>query len=123
MPVRRPRQPAQRRFGEVRADCHLEDNAFDPARSAGTFDPKLIAKYQHRSPAFDENIISIMRAEHAVREIRGHLEELFGIDLSPDLISAVTDAEPEEASEWRNMPTDALYPLVFFLAIRIKIGD
>ncbi|ESZ18760.1 IS256 family transposase [Mesorhizobium sp. L2C084A000] len=58
-----------------------------------------------------------------VREIRGHLEELYGIDVSPDLISAVTDAVLEEVAEWQNRPLDAVYPLVFFDALRVKIRD
>jgi putative transposase len=59
----------------------------------------------------------------SVREIRGHLEELYGIDVSPDLISAVTDAVLEEVAEWQNRPLDACYPLIFFDAIRVKIRD
>jgi putative transposase len=58
-----------------------------------------------------------------VREIRGHLEELYGIDVSPDLISAVTDAVLDEVAEWQNRPLDASYPLVFFDALRVKIRD
>lgn len=59
----------------------------------------------------------------SVREIRGHLEELYGIDVSPDLISAVTDAVLEEVAEWQNRPLDACFPLVFFDAIRVKVRD
>src|SRR5271154_6035554 len=59
-----------------------------PRDRAGTFDPKLIAKYQRRFPDFDEKIISMYARGMSVREIRGHLEELYGIDVSPDLISA-----------------------------------
>jgi putative transposase len=55
-----------------------------------------------------------------VRDIRGHLEELYGIDVSPDLISAVTDAVLDEVAEWQNRPLDLCYPLVFFNAIRVK---
>src|SRR3546814_6295211 len=58
-----------------------------------------------------------------VREIRGHLEELYGIDVSPDLISTVTDAVLETVAEWQGRPLDACYPLVFFDAIRVKIRD
>ena len=58
-----------------------------------------------------------------MREIRGHLEELYGIDVSPDLISVVTDAVLEEVAEWQNRPLDACFPLVFFDAIRVKIRD
>ncbi|MCT9000727.1 IS256 family transposase [Chelativorans intermedius] len=94
-----------------------------PRDRAGTFDPKLIAKYQRRFPDFDEKIISMYARGMTVREIRGHLEELYGIDVSPDLISAVTDAVLEEVGEWQNRPLDAVYPLVFFDAIRVKIRD
>ena len=89
----------------------------------GTFDPKLIAKYQRRFPDFDDKVISMYARGMSVREIRRHLEELYGIDVSPDLISAVTSAVLEEVAEWQNRPLDASYPLVFFDAIRVKIRD
>ena len=94
-----------------------------PRDRSGTFDPKLIAKYQRRFPDFDDKIISMYARGMSVREIRGHLEDLYGIDVSPDLISAVTDAVLEEVAEWQNRPLDACYPLVFFDAIRVKIRD
>lgn len=94
-----------------------------PRDRAGSFDPKLIAKYQRRFPDFDHKIISMYARGMTVREIRGHLEELYGIDVSPDLISAVTDAVLEEVGEWQNRPLDVCYPLVFFDAIRVKIRD
>jgi putative transposase len=94
-----------------------------PRDRSGTFDPKLIAKYQRRFPEFDDKIISMYARGMTVREIRGHLEELYGIDVSPDLISAVTDTVLETVGEWQNRPLDALYPLVFFDAIRVKIRD
>jgi putative transposase len=94
-----------------------------PRDRSGTFDPKLIAKYQRRFPEFDDKIISMYARGMTVREIRGHLEELYGIDVSPDLISAVTDAVLEAVAEWQNRPLDACYPLVFFDAIRVKIRD
>ena len=67
-----------------------------PRDRAGTFDPQLIAKYQRRFPDFDEKIISMYARGMTVREIRGHLQELYGIEVSPDLISTVTDAVLEE---------------------------
>ncbi len=94
-----------------------------PRDRAGTFDPKLIAKYQRRFPDFDEKIISMYARGMTVREIRGHLEELYGIEVSPDLISAVTDAVLDEVAEWQNRPLDICYPLVFFDAIRVKVRD
>jgi len=94
-----------------------------PRDRAGTFDPKLIAKYQRRFPDFDDKIISMYARGMSVREIRGHLEELYGIKASPDLISAITDAVLEKVAEWQNRPLDACFPLVFFDAIRVKIRD
>jgi putative transposase len=94
-----------------------------PRDRAGTFDPKLIAKYQRRFPDFDDKIISMYARGMTVREIRGHLEELYGIDVSPDLISTITDAVLETVAEWQGRPLDACYPLIFFDAIRVKIRD
>ena len=94
-----------------------------PRDRAGTFEPALIARYQRRFPEFDEKIVSMYARGMTVREIRGHLEELYGIEVSPDLISAVTDAVLEEIAEWQNRPLDACYPLVFFDALRVKIRD
>ena len=94
-----------------------------PRDRAGTFDPQLIAKYQRRFPDFDQKIISMYARGMTVREIRGHLQELYGIEVSPDLISTVTDAVLEAVSEWQNRPLDACYAIVFFDAIRVKIRD
>lgn len=94
-----------------------------PRDRDGTFDPKLIAKYQRRFPEFDEKIISMYARGMSTREIRGHIEELYGINVSPDLISAVTDAVLDEAAEWQSRPLDETYPIVFFDALRVKIRD
>jgi putative transposase len=94
-----------------------------PRDRAGTFDPKLIAKYQRRFPDFDDKIVSMYARGMTVREIRGHLEDLYGIDVSPDLISSITDAVLETVAEWQGRPLDACFPLVFFDAIRVKIRD
>ena len=94
-----------------------------PRDRAGSFDPQLIAKYQRRFPDFDEKIISMYARGLSVREVRGHLEEIYGIEVSPDLISAITDAVLEEVAEWQNRPLDVVFPIVFFDAIRVKIRD
>ena len=94
-----------------------------PRDRSGTFDPQLIAKYQRRFPDFDEKIISMYARGMTVREIRGHLDEIYGLDVSPDLISTVTDAVLEEVGEWQNRALDACYAIVFFDAIRVKIRD
>ena len=94
-----------------------------PRDRQATFDPQLIAKYQRRFPGFIDKIVSMYARGMSVREIQGHLRELYGIDVSPDLISTVTDAVLEEITAWQNLPLDAVYPLVFFDALRVKIRD
>ena len=94
-----------------------------PRDRRSTFDPQLIAKYQRRFPGFDDKIISMYGRGMSVREIQGHLRDLYGIDVSPDLVSAVTDAVLDEIAEWQNRPLETLYALVFFDAIRIKVRD
>ena len=94
-----------------------------PRDRSGTFDPQLIAKYQRRFPGFDEKIVSMYARGMTVREIRGHLRDLYGVDVSPELISTVTDAVLEEVAEWQNRPLDTLYAIVFFDALRVKIRD
>ena len=94
-----------------------------PRDREGTFDPKLIARYQRRFPGFDEKIVSMYARGMTVREIQGHLLEIYGLDVSPDLISTVTDAVLETVGEWQNRPLEQSYPLVFFDALRVKIRD
>ena len=94
-----------------------------PRDQTGTFDPALIGKYQRRFPGFDEKIISMYARGMSTREITGHLRELYGIEVSADLISTVTDAVIEEVTAWQNRPLEAIYPLVFLDAIRVKIRD
>ena len=90
---------------------------------AGTFEPLLIAKGQTRFEGFDDKIISLYARGMTVREIQGHLAELYGTDVSPDFISKVTDAVLEEVREWQSRPLDPVYPVVFFDALRVKIRD
>ena len=94
-----------------------------PRDRLSTFDPQLIAKYQRRFPGFDGKIISMYARGMSTREIQGHLRDLYGIEVSPDLVSAVTDAVLDEIMEWQNRPLEALYPLIFFDALRIKVRD
>lgn len=94
-----------------------------PRDRQSTFDPQLIAKYQRRFPGFDDKIISMYARGMSTREIVGHLRELYGIEVSPDLISAVTDAVLDEIAAWQGRPLEPVYPLVFFDALRVKIRD
>jgi putative transposase len=94
-----------------------------PRDRQATFDPQLMAKYQRRFPGFDDKIVSMYARGMSVREIVGHLRELYGVEVSPDLISAVTDAVLEESAAWQARPLEPVYPLVFFDALRVKIRD
>jgi putative transposase len=94
-----------------------------PRDRVGSFEPQLIAKGQTRFDGFDDKIISLYARGMTVREIQGHLAELYGTEVSPDLISKVTDAVLEEVKEWQNRPLDPVYPVVFFDALRVKIRD
>ena len=94
-----------------------------PRDRQGSFDPQLIAKYQRRFPGFDDKIVSMYARGMSTREIQEHLRELYGIDVSPDLVSTVTDAVLDEVATWQSRPLEPVYPLVFFDAIRVKIRD
>jgi len=94
-----------------------------PRDRAGTFEPKIVPKGARRLDGFDDRIVSLYARGLSVREIQGHLKELYGVEVSPDLISRVTDAVLEEVREWQNRPLDQVYPVVFFDALRVKIRD
>jgi putative transposase len=94
-----------------------------PRDRASTFEPQLVPKGQTRFDGFDDKIISLYARGMTVREIQGHLRELYGVEVSPDLISRVTDAVLEEVREWQNRALEPVYPIVFFDALRVKIRD
>jgi putative transposase len=94
-----------------------------PRDRAGTFEPQLVPKGVTRLDGFDGKVISLYARGLTVREIQGHLQELYGAEVSPDLISRVTDAVLDEVKEWQSRPLDPIYPIVFFDALRVKIRD
>jgi transposase-like protein len=94
-----------------------------PRDRGGSFEPQLIPKGQTRFEGFDDKILSLYARGMTVREIQGHLTEIYAIDVSPDLISRVTDAVLDEVREWQSRPLDPIYPIVFFDALRVKIRD
>lgn len=103
-----------------------EDGAIEidvPRDRNGSFEPQIVPKGETRLDGFDDKIISMYGRGMTVREIQGHLRELYGVEVSPDLISRVTDAVLDEVREWQNRPLDAVYPVVFFDALRVKIRD
>jgi putative transposase len=119
-------QPGNRRNGYGRKTVITDTATIElevPRDRQASFDPQLIAKYQRRFPGFDDKIISMYARGMSTREIVGHLRDLYGIEVSPDLISAVTDAVLEEVAAWQARPLEATYPLIFFDALRVKIRD
>jgi putative transposase len=103
-----------------------DDGSLDfsiPRDRAGTFEPVLVPKGVTRVEGFEARIISLYARGLSVREIQAHLKEMYGTEVSPDLISRVTDAVLDEVKEWQNRPLDALYPIVFFDALRVKVRD
>jgi putative transposase len=91
-----------------------------PRDRESSFEPVLIPKGQTRFVGFDDKIISLYSRGLTTREIQGHLEEIYGVEVSPALISIVTEAVAEEVKAWQNRPLDALYPIVYMDAIRVK---
>jgi putative transposase len=94
-----------------------------PRDRDASFEPQIVKKGQRRFDGFDDKIISMYARGMSVREIRGHLEELYGVDVSPDLISRVTDEVMDEVREWQSRPLDEVYPIIIFDALRVKIRD
>lgn len=80
----------------------------------------MVGKYQRRLPGFDDHVITMYARGMSVREIQGHLLELYGLQVSPDLISTVTH-EVIDVEQWQQRPLEAMYPI--FDALRLKIGD
>ena len=119
-------EPGNRRNGYGKKTVITDTGQIElevPRDRQARFDPQLIAKYQRRFPGFDDKIISMYARGMSTREIVGHLRDLYGIEVSPDLISAVTNAALEEVSAWQARPLETIYPLVFFDALRVKIRD
>ena len=94
-----------------------------PRDREGTFEPQLIGKHERRFTGFDEQVIALYARGMTVREIQVFLKEMYAVDVSPDLISAVTDAVVAEVTAWQSRPLEPMYPVVFFDALRVKIRD
>ena len=94
-----------------------------PRDRDSSFEPVIIPKGQTRFAGFDDKIISLYSRGMTTREIQGHLEDIYGVDVSPTLISTVTDAVADEVKIWQNRPLDAVYPIVYMDAIRVKVRD
>jgi putative transposase len=94
-----------------------------PRDRKGTFAPQIIKKRQSRFVGFEEKVISLYARGLTVREIRAHLAEIYGTEISPDLISKITDAVIEDAKAWQNRPLERIYPILYLDALVIKIRE
>lgn len=100
-------------FGEIDLAVPRDRNA--------TFDPAIVPKGESRFKGFDDKIISMYARGMTTRDIQGHLQEMYGVEVSPTLISQVTDAVTDEIRLWQNRPLDEIYPILYLDAIRIKV--
>jgi putative transposase len=89
-----------------------------PRDRAGTFEPQLVGKRQTRLAGLDEKILALYAGGMTVRDIAAHLSDLYGVEVGRDTISRITDAVLEDVEAWRSRPLDAVYPIVYFDAMR-----
>lgn len=102
-------------FGEIELETPRDRN--------GSFEPKMVAKGQTRFTGFDDKIVSMYARGMTTRDIQGHLEEIYGVEVSPALISEVTEAVTEEVRAWQKRALDAVYPVVYMDALYVKVRD
>ena len=102
-------------FGEMPLETPRDRN--------GSYEPKIISKGQTRFTVFDDKIISMYARGMSTREIQGHLEEIYKVEVSPTLISNVTEAVMEEVKNWQSRPLDAVYPILYLDALVVKIRE
>jgi putative transposase len=121
-----PPGPSNRRNGSGSKRLKGQDGEVPisvPRDRDGSFEPELIKKGQTRIDGMDDKIIGLYAAGLTVRDIRSHLEDVYGLQVSPDLISRVTDAVLDEVREWQSRALERMYPIVIFDALRVKIRD
>ena len=111
----RSRKTLKGEFGELPIEV--------PRDRHGSFEPQLIPKHQTRWAGFDDKILSLYARGMTVREIQAHLEEMYGAEVSPSLISTVTDAVVDEVKAWQARPLDPVYPIVYLDVIHVKVRE
>src|SRR5947209_17376551 len=102
-------------FGEMELETPRDRN--------GTFEPKIVAKHQTRFKGFDDKILSMYARGMTTREIQAHLEEIYGIEVSPTLVSNVTEAVQDEVRAWQNRELEPIYPIVYMDALYVRMRD
>ena len=100
---------------------HGEIELSIPRDRQSEFEPVIIKKHQRRFDGFDDAILSLYSRGLSTRDIKAHLEEIYGVEVSPDLISSVTESVIEEVREWQMRPLESVYQIVYLDALRVKI--
>jgi transposase-like protein len=124
--AQKPDETGNHRNGTSGKTVLTDDGPVDiavPRDRQGTFAPQLIPKHERRFTGFDDKVIALYARGLTVREIQAFLKDMYAVDVSPDLISAVTDAVVAEVTAWQGRPLESMYPVVFFDALRVKIRD
>ena len=94
-----------------------------PRDRAGTFDPKLVPKGARRLEGFNDMVLSLVAKGMTMRDVTAHLRDIYGVEVSPELISKITDAGWDELIEWQNRPLDGVYPVLYVDALTVKVRD
>lgn len=94
-----------------------------PRDREGSFEPKLVPKHQRSFNGFDDQILSMYSRGMSTRDIQRHLQDIYGVEVSPDLVTRVTDDVVDELTTWRSRPLEKLYPIVYLDALVTKIRD
>lgn len=121
-PTEQPNRRNGHRTKKVRSD-HGELEVHVPRDREGSFEPKLVGKHERHFDGFDDKILSMYARGMSTRDIQAHLKELYGVDVSPDLISRVTDAVVDELTEWQGRGLEQVYPVVYIDALVLKVRD
>ena len=122
----KPVEVVNHRNGKSRKTVLTDDGPVHievPRDRDGAFEPQLIGKHQRRFTGFDDKIVAMYARGMTVREIQAFLAEMYSVEVSPDLISSVTDAVMSEVTAWQSRPLETMYPVVFFDALRVKIRE
>jgi putative transposase len=94
-----------------------------PRDRNSSFEPQIVPKGQTRFEGFDDKILSLYARGMTTRQIKQHLEEIYQVDVSPSLISSVTDAVTDEVKAWQSRPLDAVYPIIYLDALVVKVRE
>lgn len=122
----KPTETTNHRNGTSGKTVLTDDGPLDlevPRDRDGTFEPQLIPKHARRFSGFDDKILALYARGLTVREIQAFLAEMYAVEVSPDLISTVTDTVQADVTEWQQRSLEPMYPVVFFDALRVKIRD